>query len=153
MSRTEVSIKGLDDVIARLERVGAKTCDAERELMEKSAEQMRDRAKMYAPVDEGNLEEAIKTRPVKRAGINGRNVHEVYVDKDELGEGYSKYGHRYDITMHEDPQGNSGKGPRSQAKAESLGVFVGPKFLERALEEMRRPIEEAARAIAKRFIK
>lgn len=151
MSRTTASIKGLDEVIAELERVGARTSEAERRLMEKSTEEIARIARDYAPVDEGNLESAIKTKRITGAGINNRTIHAVFVDKEELGEGYTMYGHRYDVMMHEDPAGNSGKGPKSQAKAKKLGVLVGPKFLERALEETRESIETAARAIAKRL--
>lgn len=94
---------------------------------------MRDRAREYAPVDLGNLEHAIKMQS-DRTGIHGRT--QVYIFVDEGMEVRGRPGHlvgEYAMIMHES---DYNLGLKSQAKAAALGVHVGPKYLERAANDM-----------------
>lgn len=103
------------------------------------------RAQEYAPIDTGRLEEAITT--AESTNVYGRKTIYVGVDENELGEGYSTYGFRYDIYMHEAVY-HLGEG--SQEKAERLGVDVGPKYLERAIKDYAKEIDRDVRAEVKK---
>lgn len=141
-----LSIEGVRQTEVRLRRIERRTSKRLLEHMRKSALEIRDLARMYAPVDEGNLEEAIEViESTERFLGNRRNIELIGVDPDKLGEGYSAYGFRYDIAMHE---GSYQLGPRSRAKAESTGKEVGPKYLTRAWKELEPEITAEARRIA-----
>lgn len=96
--------------------------------MKKEGEEIQKLAREYAPVDEGNLEDAI-TVEADRSGVRGRTVVYVYVDENHPAH-MTTVG-QYAMRMHE---GEYRLGPGSQAKDAGRGV-VGPKFLERAVDE------------------
>lgn len=145
-----VKIAGISATLANLQRIAAATSRAERALVEEYAEKIAAKARDYAPVDEGYLEGAIEVDRSERSGINGRIVHKIGVNTSKLGPGYSQRGYPYHIAMHEDPNDESGNGPRSQEKANRLGVMVGPKYLSRALADYKAEMKAAAKALAKK---
>lgn len=151
-SYKRVSIQGLEETLARLARIGKQTSDAELARLRRGAREMERLAKMYAPVDEGYLEEAIVTKETRVETLNRRYEILVGVDPDRLGPGYTDYGYRYDIAMHEGfVNGEPYQlGPKSLAKQAALGVRVGPKYLKRAFDEVMPQLEADMRAIAKR---
>lgn len=126
---------GVGKVKARLKRIGKRTNRAALAAVRRGAEEIADLAADYAPVDEGNLEDSIVVAE-ERSG-NSRIVIFIGVDPSRLGLGYKRYGFRYDIQMHE---GVYNLGPLSQKKNSELGGGVGPKYLERALEELEEEI-------------
>jgi hypothetical protein len=113
------------------------------------AKRIQKKARMYAPVDEGNLEESIKIE--RRQGAKGRVAIEVGVDESHPvpqrldGATVGQYAAR----MHE---GFYDLGMRSQAKENRLGVIVGRKYLARAMKEEKPQIEAEMRAAVKATI-
>lgn len=104
-------------------------------------------ARKNAPVDTGDLENAIvaiEERERNILGQFGQTTIRVGVDQTKLRLELHK-GFDYSIPMHEDP--NYNLGPLSQAKQNAQGNTVGYKYLERALKdneaEVRRRVEKA----------
>lgn len=108
-----------------------------------------------APVDEGNLEEAIKLRPetAERArdemGRFSRVEVEVYIDLDApvpTRPGKKVGDYAYEIHEHLTPMGSLQLGPLSQQKQETNGgIAVGGGFLTRAVDAMDDKIDFALR--------
>ncbi|CAB4122127.1 Bacteriophage HK97-gp10, putative tail-component [uncultured Caudovirales phage] len=122
----------IDSLIAILSQTGEYVRKGVAKKMVEGGVKMRDKAKDYAPVDEGNLEDAITVQH-DRAGINGRT--KVYVFVDESHPVDNRDGHtvgEYAMRMHE---GSYNLGEKSLAKQAGLGVTVGPKYLERAADD------------------
>lgn len=118
---------------------------AVKKLHEKAVE-IANLARKYAPIDEGNLEKAIKVFPEtigerarNEAGQFVRQEIFVYVDLDmpvpeRPGETVGKYAY----TMHEHltPFGPLNLGERSAEKQSGQREMVGGKYLERAMNEI-----------------
>lgn len=118
---------------------------AVKKLHEKAVE-IANLARKYAPIDEGNLEKAIKVFPEtigerarNEAGKFVRQEVFVYVDLDmpvpeRPGETVGKYAY----TMHEHltPFGPLNLGERSAEKQSGQREMVGGKYLERAMNEI-----------------
>lgn len=118
---------------------------AVKKLHEKAVE-IANLARKYAPIDEGNLEKAIKVFPEtigervrNEAGQFVRQEVFVYVDLDmpvpeRPGETVGKYAY----TMHEHltPFGPLNLGERSAEKQSGQREMVGGKYLERAMNEI-----------------
>jgi hypothetical protein len=114
-------------------------------VLVKRAEQIRDLARKMAPVDEGNLEEAIKLRgdAVGRTrdefGRFQRTEVDVYIDMDAPvpeRPGHTVGDYAYEMHEHLTPMGPMQLGPASVAKQEGQQEQVGGGFLERAAEEV-----------------
>jgi hypothetical protein len=99
--------------------------------LESSAIKVQELAVEYAPVDEGNLEDSIKVSNTESSG--GDTVVDVFVDGDVPSSDGGKVSD-YANKIHEGRFKQLG--PKSQQKAASSGKAVGPKFLERAGEEL-----------------
>jgi hypothetical protein len=116
--------------------------------MREGAEKVVDLARKQAPIDEGNLEEAI-TSEESRTGINGRTVIAVGVNEDvEVMHRPGKTVGDYATEMHEGlyPGSKYDLGPRSQDKQRANpDIMVGGKFLERAVDELAPEIEAAVK--------
>lgn len=112
----------------------AEVRQAAREIMEQS--------RKYAPVDKGNLEAAHNLR-TRRSNSSSLEI-DISVGGSVGGVNVS----RYAMLMHE---GEYNIGALSQAKADALGVFVGPKFLERAMEEGEPKVIRALEKLLGRF--
>jgi hypothetical protein len=111
-----------------------------------SAEEVAKLARAFAPVDEGNLEEAIEASESKEGFFSRkRSVVFVGVNPDKLGEGYTESGFRYDVRMHE---GAYKLSPASLEKQRTGGKTVGPKYLTRAWQELEPEITAKAEAIS-----
>ena len=142
----------------RLDQVGDRAIRGISQAIREGAHDIAEKARSNAPVDQGNLEDAIKV-DISRSGVNGRVSATVYVDESmpapELtpdgrivkGTEYKVVGD-YAMKMHE---GEYKLGKRSRAKA-SAGHEVGPKYLERAVDEVLPGVVAAARRLAKRAV-
>lgn len=131
-------------IAAKLTQIGERAEKHGAEAMSRAAKEIQKRAKDYAPLEHGGLEEAIETSS-DRGGINRRRRFYVYVDPDapELdkdGSPTGRYVGRYLYWIHE---GDYNLGKRSQAKDAALGGGVGPKFLERASDEVTEKLNQA----------
>lgn len=122
----------IESLIAILSQTGEYVKKGVASKMLEGGRKMRNKARDYAPVDEGNLEDAI-TLEHDRSGIHGRRQVFVFVDESHPVE--NREGHtvgEYAMRMHE---GDYNLGDKSLAKQAALGVTVGPKYLERAAED------------------
>ncbi len=82
--------------------------------IEAATDKILELAKMYAPIDEGNLESSIK-KEVSNSGINGRNVYEVFIDEMAQGSNGAETVGQYALRMHESVY-NLGKGSSEKDK-------------------------------------
>lgn len=141
-------VTGLAETLLELARTEKRTNRAALNALRNGAHDIAERASDYAPVDEGFLERSIVVEE-QRGG--GRRIEFlVGVDHSRLGPGYSQYGFDYALEMHE---GSYDLGKRSQAKAASLGVSVGPKYLERAMHDFEEEIRDNIEAAIEKEIK
>lgn len=114
---------------AVLRQTGKRAMNGASRRMGIEAERIKERAVLYAPVDERGIENSIKVG--KEIDDDRRAVHSVYIDGGVIsGDGTPV--RDYVLEMHE---GVYRLGKLSQEKADSEGVPVGRKFLERAVEE------------------
>lgn len=133
-----ITVKGVESLVVRLNQTGERALRGVSAKIREGAKKIQYRAVEYAPVDEGDLESAIKVM-TDRGGINSRLQATVYVDGDEEASNGKKVGD-YALAVHEGvaPFGSGGwgrLGKRSKIKDGNRGV-VGGKFLERAAEEL-----------------
>jgi len=140
---------GIDQLRLQLKRLAGVSLVANAELR-KCADEMKELAIKMAPVDEGNLEKAIKVRYVGEQGAGGRfakggGAYEVYIDNSlfvpgrKNGETVGMYA--WEMHEHLTPYGDYNLGKKSQDKQASDGsVIVGGKFIERAGEAYRQLI-------------
>jgi len=144
-----LKVKGLGSIGYQLENMAKRASEGARFAMKEGAEDIRDLARLHAPVDEGNLEDAIKMEVV--SGARGRHSFKVHVDESHPAvitneDGSQTSGNRtvgdYAFDMHE---GNYLLGPGSQHKQSQVGVKVGPKYLQRAYKKMSKQIHANVR--------
>ncbi|MCG5512857.1 hypothetical protein LQD11_06900 [Ectothiorhodospira shaposhnikovii] len=106
--------------------------------MSGSAEELAAVARKMAPVDEGNLEDAIVVSEAGR-GLFGGIKFEVKIDENmPLPEKPGKTVGDYATIMHEQltPYGPLQLGPASIEKQKTTDVIVGGGFLERAADQV-----------------
>lgn len=129
-----LSIKRVEETIIRLRRMEEKTHKRILRRLRRAAIDIRDLARDNAPVDLGNLENAIEDIASREGN---REVRYVGVNPDKLGDGYQVNGFRYDIAMHIGIVNGEPYelGPRSRAK-QNTGKDVGPFYLERAAKSL-----------------
>lgn len=144
-----LSVTGVAKTLLALKRTEDRTNKALLRSMRRSAEKVKTLAQAFAPVDEGNLEDAIVVAEDRSVSTGNRAVAFVGVDPSRLGEGYQRYGRRYDILTHE---GSYTLGKRSQAKQDASGLKVGSKYLERAVQELEEEIQEDYKATVRRSL-
>lgn len=127
-------------LILKMEQVGKKAVKGVSDVFQDEGERIRDLARLYAPVDEGDLESAI-VKETSRTGINRRAVVSVYVDESHVaadGTPLSEYAKLMHNTVYQ-------LGPKSLIKETYVGLGkVGTGFLKRAVEERRAAIYEKA---------
>lgn len=138
-----LKVTGIDATARRLESQGGRTNKTAIQEMMTGAELIQELAKLKAPVDKHNLEDAIRMS----ANIaNPLNAHiEVYVDENMgvAGRPDKKVGD-YATRMHE---GFYKLGKKSAAKqSANPSIKVGRKFLEDAAEELEKEIASAVEA-------
>jgi hypothetical protein len=127
-------VTGLESVQAMLVNDAERSGRGARNALERGAKAIQKRAKSYAPVDEGNLEDAIDIQVIP--GDRGRYGYLVYVDPDHAAK-YGKVVGDYYERVHEDFYT---LGPRSAEKQRETG-YVGRKYLEKAFLELEPDIE------------
>lgn len=141
-----LKIKGIRTLQRRLENVGERSSEGVRAELEDGAKKIKLLGRQYAPVDKMNLEKAIKYRKVRAAGINRRDVFEVYVDESKPVPG-AKNGKKvgdYAKEMHE--RTDYKLGDRSREKQRQTSSRVGPKYLTRAFNKMKPFIQKKLNA-------
>jgi hypothetical protein len=127
-----VKMTGFTELSATLKQGGETVRRAVRERIKKEGPSIARLARKMAPVETGDLEDAIRSVQSYDGDHNGRLMAEVGVmDYGDVGD--------YAVEMHEGLQpfgdGTYNLGPDSAAKQIGQTEIVGGKFLERALEE------------------
>lgn len=136
-----IEVFGLDALETMIRQGGARAQHGVVDQMRKEAENMRDLAKKFAPIDEGNLEDAIEME--ERGGGRddmGRFARKSFVVKVNLRHAapHGKTVGDYAYLMHEHltPYGPLNLGPLSQAKQEGQSEMVGGMYMERAVDQV-----------------
>ncbi len=128
-----IKVRGFSAIKKNLDRTEERVVKHSLEWLELAGKIIANEAKMRAPVDTHDLEKAIKSdQDPNVTGINRRKTIRVYVDLDALDLEEKHAGFDYATQMHE---GTYNLGPKSQIKDSLTDRGVGPKYLERALEE------------------
>lgn len=129
-----MKISGLSSVVAKLALLQAEMPRRADGALKAGANMTVKLARSFAPVDKGDLEDAIVVlKQTKR--ILGKAEVTVGVDESRMvNDDPTKSVGEYAWLMHE---GTYNLGPKSEDKEMELGVEVGPKFLTRALQEVR----------------
>lgn len=128
---------GADQLMARLRSLADKVPGNGRKVMHRAADKIVLRAKLFTPVDDGNLEDSIRKEATyedrRRLAIDivaGGYMNGVDVDAyaSEINENYS--------SMH--------PGPNTIAKMDANpGVIIGEHFIDRAIDEQRDKLGKA----------
>lgn len=148
---SSVKLLGLDSLLVGLQRTEDRTHARLRRAVERGAKRIGDRAREYAPVDQHDLENAIRD-DVRVRDARNRLVMVVGVDYSRLGPGYSVSGFDYAVEMHENypyPIGGIPDLPHLQGsyQKQASGKRVGGQFLARALDEEMEGIQAEMRQI------
>ncbi|WP_374335525.1 HK97 gp10 family phage protein [Methyloversatilis sp.] len=142
----------IDNLSGSLIQVGEKTVRGVAGIMQEAGKEIQKRAVEYAPVDEGDLENAIKYS-AERTGRRGRVMVFIFIDEDMPTSDGKRVG-SYARKMHEQlaPYGTGryNLGPKSREKRDA-GADVGGKFLERAINELRGKVYERVDQLVKRI--
>lgn len=137
-----------------LTQIGERALRGISTVMEEEGNEIQALARSYAPVDEGDLESAIKIEK-DRGGENGRTRIFVYVDMDAPAD-HGKVVGDYAMLMHEGlaPYG-SGFYKLGKLSIEKLmaGNKVGGKFMERAAIDRLPILISRVNAIVKRALR
>jgi hypothetical protein len=148
-----IRLEGVDELMTILQQTGEKAQRGVYQQMKKEALEIQRLARLYAPIDHGNLEDAISVEEMEgerdSRGRMGRKSVVVFVDMSQEGYEGEPIG-QYAYIMHEylAPYGKFKLGPLSQLKNKGNGK-VGGKFLERAIndvsQEMMKRLVDVAR--------
>jgi hypothetical protein len=141
-----VKVEGAEQLMFLLKQGGSKAMKGALDQMRVEAKEMAELAREMAPVDEGDLEKAIKVRETGGGrGSSGQfRRKELVIEVDgDMPAGTNKEGqtvtvgdYAYEIHEHMAPAGTRyNLGPKSRAKQASQRTVVGGKYLERALVE------------------
>lgn len=142
-------VKNLKAIKARLSRSETKVMDGSLRALRAMGELVAREARLNAPVDTGELEEAITTieeRTRNSRGQFGQVTIRVGVDVSKLKLEDHK-GYDYSIPMHE---GTYDLGPLSLEKQTTQTNEVGRKYLERALRDNEKKVRDAVQRAVER---
>lgn len=144
MAKKAIDYKKLKAVMAWVERKCAERYDLdELSVFQKDAVlEIQAKARAFAPVDTGGLEEAIKIDKMQvrdAKGRFGKVVHYCYIDPNMINsegrrvQNYARLVHEW---MEYDGRAGSIKlGPKSREKKKRTGENVGGMFMTRAIRE------------------
>lgn len=134
--------EGMEEALALLYQTGDRVTRGVVGRMRVEAEAIEKLAREYAPIDHGNLEQAIKIETLgggrDSRGRFVRKAFEVFIDMSATGhhgEPISKYAYEMHELLLPYGAGGFNLGPLSRQKDGDRGV-VGGRFLERAVDEV-----------------
>lgn len=142
-------VVAVEQMLLNIDREGGRRLVNE---LYKHAIRTRDLARKFAPIDDGNLEQAIKVSPEQVGPLRDargrfmRTEVEVYIDLDmpiEQRPGKTIGDYAYLQHEHLTPYGPWQLGERSRAKQAGQYERVGGGFLERAAEQLEAEFEGA----------
>lgn len=136
-----IKVSGIDELTFLLRQVGPKAQRGALDAMRDEAQDIVDLAKKYAPIDKGNLEEAIRFEEQgggrDSAGRFARKEIVIGIDADKPADANKTVGdYAYEMHEHLTPYGEYKLGPRSMQKQAGQSERVGGKFLERAVNKV-----------------
>jgi hypothetical protein len=152
-----MEVEGVERLQFLLTQIGDKATQGVLGQMKKEAIAMRDLARKFAPIDHGNLEEAIKVQTLgggrDEMGRFARKSFSVFVDLDMKGHDGREI-RRYAYLMHEHltPFGPYNLGPNSVAKQEGQNEMVGGMYLERAASQISEGLMNRLIQVAQDFL-
>lgn len=150
MGLTATGVRNVSEMLINLDSKGRRRVVS---ALYKAAQDTLRLARAMAPVDEANLEKAIKLRPeggVQRMrdeyGRFARTEIEVYIDMDMPAlerPGKTVGDYAYEIHEHLTPYGFMQLGEKSQRKqSRNNGIEVGGGFLDRAAAEIEKGLDQ-----------
>ena len=146
-------VRSVEEMLISLDSKGKKRVVS---ALYKAAQDTMRLARAMAPVDEGNLEKAIKISPTELGRIRdeygrfARTEIEVYIDMNmPIPERPGKTVGDYAYEIHEQltPYGFMQLGPKSQSKQARSGIEVGGGFLDRAAAEIEKGLDQRLRNV------
>ena len=143
------------DIILKIEQRGEKAVKGVSAVMQKGATDIRDLAIEYAPIDTGDLENAI-TKSTNNTGVNRRAVIEVYIDETGEAGKYAANVHEHLLPFGDGKFGRvGGSDPESLSAVKDAGRgVVGGLFLKRAYEFYKDKIRrDSERIVSKAYSK
>lgn len=147
------TIRNDGELTVVLQQIGDRARKHAIEFMREEALTVGETAVDFAPVDEGNLQDAIKVDDIGGGrDSSGRFVRKgvaVYVDQNAPGSGGAETVEQY---MHFIHDGFYNLGPKSLAKAALTGAPVGRRFLARALEHRAKDVLDGVTRIFRRYM-
>jgi hypothetical protein len=125
----KMTADGFDQVMAQLRNAATKVPDNARKVMHRQADKIVELAKLMAPHDTGELEDAIH-KEISYEG-RGRLVIDIVCGGTIRGVDVD----RYAAEIHENYESMKPGVGTIAKRAANPGIYVGGKFLERALNE------------------
>lgn len=148
------TIRNGAELTVRLEQIGDRARKHAIEYMREEALEVGSVAVELAPVDEGNLEQAIEVDDVgggrDASGRFTRKAVAVYVNPNAPGSGGADTVDQYMRFIHD---GYYNLGPKSISKAALTGRPVGRRFLARALEHRAKEYVDGMTRVFRRYFK
>jgi hypothetical protein len=127
--KAAMKVYGCDELAALMKQLAGKVPQQGRKIIDRGADLIVKDARLNAPVDEHNLEDAIHKE--KSYEDRGRLRIEIVVGGDVRGVNVDQYA----MIIHENYEGmNPGAGTLAK-RAANPGRYVGGKFLERAVDD------------------
>jgi len=138
-----IEVQGVEELKILLSQGGEKAVRGVLAQMRREAESIKNLAQDMAPLEFGNLEQAIKVREIGggrgQFGQFERKSLEVYIDGDmPVPERPGKFvgDYAWEAHQHITPYGFKKLGIWSQAKQDSQSEVVGGGFMERAADKV-----------------
>lgn len=154
-----ISVSGVEQLKLVLQKASKEAPANIFKRMQAEGKDLQTLARKMAPVDVGNLEDAISISTEGGGrGSDGRFLSKaisVFVDMDAPVEG--RPGHivgQYAYEMHEylEPYGDYQLGEKSRAKQSGQSEEVGGGFMDRAAEQIEERLMERLIAVARRYL-
>lgn len=144
--RIRVKTHGVEEMIASLRNTADRVSSTARKTMHRGADKIVEEARLNAPVDKHNLEESIR----KEVAYGYRGRLEIDIAMGGIVNGVNV--DEYALEIHENYEArNPGKGTIAKRNA-NPGRYVGGKFLERAVETVRKTLsKDMIRAVMREF--
>lgn len=132
-----MKVTGLDELYVRLSHGGPRVKENARKVMHRQGDAIKDRAVLYAPVDDGELEQSIHID--KGYEDSGRLTIAIVAGGDVNGVNVDAYA----ALIHEHYESMK-PGPNTIAKrAANPSIYIGEKFLDRAAKDSQEKLEKA----------
>ena len=152
-----IEVTGIDTLEYLIQQAGARAQTGVAAQMKKEAEKIRDLARKFAPLDEGNLEDAIEMSE-NSGGRNQygqfmRKSYSVFVNMNHPAPRGKTVGD-YAYIMHEHlaPYGPLNLGEKSRAKQSGQSEMVGGLYMDRAIDQVMKGMMGRLSEVARSYL-